>query len=127
MIEILAYILIFANLLNLIHLGLFVVGANVYDIKEFKRKKDARSQTQVVSKAKPQPLVSVIISALNEQLSIRRTLDSIRRSTYQNIEVIVVNDGSKDNTAEIVRNYAATQKDTVTTSRIVRARRSGRA
>ncbi|HEY4161019.1 MAG TPA: glycosyltransferase [Candidatus Saccharimonadales bacterium] len=124
--EVLAYVLIFANIISMVHLGLYVVGANVYDIKEFKRKKAAREQIQTAPQAKLQPLVSVVIPAYNERLGVSRTLDSIRRSSYRNIEIIVVNDGSKDNTAGVVRSYIAKQKEYITTSRMVRSMRSGR-
>jgi len=124
--EIFVYLLVTANILSMVHLGLYVVGANVYDIKEFKRKKAARQQIQKAPVTKPQPLISVIIPAYNERLGVPRTLDSIRRSTYPNVEVIVVNDGSKDNTAEVVRSYISKQKDYITTSHMVRSMRSGR-
>jgi len=124
--EILAYILVFANVLSMLHLGFYVVGANVYDIKEFKRKKAARQQVEIAPQTKPQPLISIIVPAYNERLGVPRTLDSIRRNTYPKVEVIVVNDGSKDNTAEVVHNYIAKQKEYVTSSHIVRSMRSGR-
>ena len=44
--------------------------------------------------ASAQPLVSVIIPYFNQQKTIRETVDSVRASTYGNIEIVVVNDGS---------------------------------
>ena len=52
-------------------------------------------------------MVSVIIPAHNEELCIRRTLDSVLASTHQNIEIIIVDDGSTDKTRVIVRDYIA--------------------
>ena len=55
-----------------------------------------------------QPLVSVIIPAYNAEKFITRTLKSVLSQTYANIEVIVVDDGSRDRTAEIVNEIAQT-------------------
>ncbi len=49
------------------------------------------------------PTVSVIIAAYNEQEVIVHTVHSVLASDYENLEVIVVDDGSKDATFEIVK------------------------
>lgn len=51
------------------------------------------------------PSVSVIIPAYNEEKSMAKTLDSILFTKYPNFEVIIVDDGSKDNTLKIAKNY----------------------
>ena len=43
-----------------------------------------------------QPLVSIILPVYNAQSHLARCLSSIRAQTYQNLEIIVLNDGSKD-------------------------------
>jgi len=48
------------------------------------------------------PLISVIIPAFNAEAFVGETLASVGRQTYRNIEVVVVDDGSTDGTAEIV-------------------------
>ena len=53
-----------------------------------------------------QPLVSIIVPAFNAESTIERCVDSLLGQTYKNIEVIVVNDGSKDKTLDIVRKYS---------------------
>ena len=52
-----------------------------------------------------EPLVSVIIPMYNREHTIRRAIDSVRNQTYQNIEIIVVDDGSTDASVQIVENY----------------------
>jgi glycosyltransferase involved in cell wall biosynthesis len=58
------------------------------------------------------PLVSVTIPAYNAAPYIRQTLESVLFQTYRNLEVIVVDDGSQDETGRIVE-YAAKNDDRV--------------
>ena len=54
---------------------------------------------------KKEPLVSVIIPTYNRAHLIRETLDSVLAQTYQHWECIVVDDGSSDDTDEVVGKY----------------------
>ena len=54
-----------------------------------------------------QPLVSVIIAAYNERPVIERTIRSVLASEYPHLEVIVVDDGSKDGTGDEVEEHFA--------------------
>ena len=56
-----------------------------------------------------QNLVSIITPMYNAQKYVGLTIESVIAQTYKNWEMIIVNDGSKDNCAEIVKEY--TQKD----------------
>lgn len=49
--------------------------------------------------------ISIITATFNSGKTLRDTLESIRLQTYQDIEAIVVDGGSKDNTLDIVREY----------------------
>ena len=54
--------------------------------------------------------ISVIIPAYNAEQTIARCLQSVIDVSYQNIEIIIVDDGSTDKTASICRNYARKDK-----------------
>lgn len=50
-------------------------------------------------------MISIIVPAYNSAYTIQRCLDSIINQTFKDIEVIVINDGSTDNTNEILSQY----------------------
>ncbi|MFI3237201.1 MAG: glycosyltransferase family 2 protein [Lachnospiraceae bacterium] len=54
---------------------------------------------------KKNPLVSVIVPAYNAEASIENCLNSIINQTYKELEIIVINDGSVDNTKEVLHKY----------------------
>ena len=47
----------------------------------------------------------MIIPAYNEEKVIKNTIESILRSDYSNYEIVVVDDGSTDNTVNMVNQY----------------------
>lgn len=51
------------------------------------------------------PAFSVLIAAHNAETFISRTLDSVRGQSYRNFEIVVVNDGSTDNTGPALEDY----------------------
>jgi poly-beta-1,6 N-acetyl-D-glucosamine synthase len=87
------YILLFALL--------FMVRAPIYLLLAIFRKRSRKVDPDYV------PFVSVIVPAYNEEKVIARTLQTILASHYGNFEVVVVDDGSKDRTADIVRDTMA--------------------
>lgn len=52
-----------------------------------------------------QPLVSIVIPVYNAAPDLARCIESVRKQTYRNIEVFLVNDGSKDASSPICHMY----------------------
>lgn len=112
------YAFAFVSALYVSHLGFYLIAANFYDIWQRKRRfalrrgfagPGARSTSQ--QQPSDHPLVSVIISAHNEEKVITRTLDSLAASQYPNVEFLVADDASKDRTKQLVRDYMVRHPD----------------
>lgn len=101
LLTVLYYIFIVISIINVIHFGFYLVGANYYDILRFRAAAKAKKNTKKL------PLVSLLIPAHNEELGIVRCLETISKSTYKNLEIIVIDDKSKDATKRLVREYIA--------------------
>ena len=54
-------------------------------------------------------MISVVIPLYNKEKSIAQTLECVLNQTYKDFEVIVVDDGSKDNSAAIVAQFTDTR------------------
>lgn len=63
-----------------------------------------------ISLGKKQVKVSVLIPAYNSAKTIIEALESIKNQTYQNWEIILINDGSRDETEEVLRRYLGNTK-----------------
>jgi glycosyltransferase involved in cell wall biosynthesis len=61
-----------------------------------------------VKKIAQTPLVSVVIPVYNGNGFLPSAIESILDQTYKNFEVIIIDDGSTDNSYEIMKNYAKT-------------------
>lgn len=59
---------------------------------------------------KKENLISIIIPVYNAQKTIVKCLDSILRQTYKSLEILVIDDGSTDNTFEICSQYSVIDK-----------------
>lgn len=99
------YVFMFISLINLIHMGLYLVGANFYDMSSFKKEKAKRHRSR------RNFLVTILIPAHNEEKSIVRCLDSVRQSTVRDLEIVVIDDASTDRTLEIVHDYIRKHPD----------------
>ena len=50
-------------------------------------------------------LISIIIPIYNVEKYLNRCLDSVMKQSFQDIEIIFVNDGSTDNSDNIIKSY----------------------
>ena len=57
------------------------------------------------------PLVSFVVTSYNYARFIEQTLDSIKSQTYDNFEIIVVDDFSSDNSVEIIEKFIQYNQD----------------
>lgn len=53
------------------------------------------------------PEVSVVVPAYNVEEYIGQCLKSILKQTFENIEILCIDDGSRDRTVDIIREYMA--------------------
>ena len=81
-------------------IGVYAMITTLMNLRHFRKLGDVEDQTEG-------PLISVIIPARDEEASIGRLLDTLTRQSYRNIEILVMNDQSSDNTEKIVLEKAA--------------------
>lgn len=55
-------------------------------------------------------MISIIIPCYNQAQYLKEAIDSALNQTYKNVEIVVVNDGSTDNTDEVIEPYLQNQK-----------------
>ncbi|MGZ8847984.1 MAG: polysaccharide deacetylase family protein, partial [Pyrinomonadaceae bacterium] len=63
----------------------------------------SRRRERLQAGAQFEPFVSIIVPAFNEEFVIEATIRSLLNSDYDNLEIIVVDDGSQDRTSEVMR------------------------
>lgn len=59
----------------------------------------------VINSENKKPIFSVIIPTFNRGKVIRRSIDSVLKQTFTDIELIVIDDGSNDNTESVVKDF----------------------
>ncbi len=53
------------------------------------------------------PKISILTASYNYENYIKETIESVLAQTYQNWEMVIVDDGSKDNSVEVIKKYCA--------------------
>ena len=56
------------------------------------------------------PLISVIMSVYNDSTNLSSSIESILNQDYENIEFLIINDGSTDKTSDILNSFAQNKK-----------------
>ena len=82
---------------------LWMMGAIIFYLR-FERSRAYQMGT--VPSLVQYPPVSILIPCYNEAENIRETLAALLRQNYPNFEIIAINDGSKDNTLEVLQELA---------------------
>ena len=59
---------------------------------------------------KKQKKISIIVPCYNVENYIDKCIESLKNQTYKNIEVIMINDGSKDNTLKVIKSSVGNDK-----------------
>jgi len=72
-----------------------------------KRRESKELRSFPMGLVSPAPLVSIIVPAFNEEVNSIRTIESLLQQDYPNMQVVFVDDGSKDNTFSIVQQQFA--------------------
>lgn len=88
----------------LIKYFIFLILAPFNKVKETIREIKTLKK-EIASRKVYKPLVSVIIPAWNEEVGVLTSVKSLLANTYEKIEIIIVNDGSTDNTDEVVKSF----------------------
>lgn len=99
-------------LLNICYV-LLVVGAVI----EIRRERQERAGARVVLGSRLAPTISLLAPAYNEAATIADSIQSLLTLDYPNVEVVVVSDGSKDDTIGVLRR----EFDLVPVHRVLRA------
>lgn len=63
-----------------------------------------------MAKEDKKPLISVVTPVFNAEKFLAETIESVQAQTYENWELLLVNDGSKDNSLRIAKEYAKKDK-----------------
>jgi biofilm PGA synthesis N-glycosyltransferase PgaC len=98
----LAYFVLVLSFINLMRMAFFLICSDLFDTKKLL---STRQSNHGGATSTRKPLVSVLVPAHNEELVLKRNLQSVYDSTYTHIELIIINDSSTDRTQTIARSF----------------------
>jgi len=90
---------IFALLISILRSTWLIIGTFIYKVNMVLK---LSFFSHINQKQRRYPPLAVIIACHNEELVIKKTIDSLIACNYPKLQIVVVNDGSTDRTAEIV-------------------------
>jgi len=90
------------NFIFILAIILAILRSVFIAVLAIKQKIDAKKE-RVLLLQDPDMKVSVIIPAYNEEITVVQTINSLLKTDYKQVEFIFVDDGSKDNTVELVK------------------------
>ncbi len=84
-------------------LQLLMVVSAIYEFRRL-RQRDRHQIWKRVLASRLAPRISVLVPAYNEEVTVSDTVTGLLALSYPNLEIVVINDGSPDNTAEVLIN-----------------------
>ena len=91
----------------------FMTIYGIYSTLALKHKKRQLKKQPIKINENYKPFISIMVPAHNEESVITHTVDNIMQLSYQNFEVILIDDRSADNTASVMKNLELKYKDKV--------------
>jgi cellulose synthase/poly-beta-1,6-N-acetylglucosamine synthase-like glycosyltransferase len=98
-------IIMFFVVITLFKNYMFLVLSPFYPLREKWRRIKATLARREASLPRYNPKVSVIIPAWNEGVGVIKTIESVLSNGYDNVQVVVVNDGSTDDSDKTIRAF----------------------
>lgn len=101
--NILLYIVIGLASISMVKYFIYMFSTPLYILKQAKFLKASKGMSKEAIENRLK--VSVIVPAWNEEVGIRTSILSLLSNSYDNLEIIVVNDGSTDKTDQVIRTF----------------------
>jgi chlorobactene glucosyltransferase len=86
---------------------IIAIGLVLFTVNTILNLRSLRAPSKRAKVPDPAPMVSILVPARNEELNIEACVKSLQQQDYPNFEIVVLDDNSTDNTAEIVSRIAA--------------------